>query len=87
MEEVIEKEESKPPTLYIKVTKENESDEKLTLLKEILHYEVGQSPVVLFYENDRRSIKLSQDEYVSYSEKLTERLKGLFGRENIVFKR
>lgn len=87
VEEVIEKEESKPPTLYIKVTKENESDEKLTLLKEILHYEVGQSPVVLFYENDRRSIKLSQDEYVSYSEKLTERLKGLFGRENIVFKR
>ncbi|MGP9042672.1 DNA polymerase III subunit alpha [Cytobacillus kochii] len=87
VEEVIEKEESKPPTLYIKITKENESDEKLTLLKEILQYEVGKSPVVLFYENDRRSIKLSQDEYVSYSEKLTERLKELFGGENIVFKR
>lgn len=72
--------------LYIKVSAETESNEWMNSLKEIIYRYKGKTPVILFYEKTRQTIQLTKDLWVDEESEALEKMKALFGAENVVLK-
>ncbi|MCQ6266560.1 DNA polymerase III subunit alpha [Fictibacillus sp. WQ 8-8] len=69
--------------LYLKI-QENPSSTRLNHLKDLLRSSHGNAEVILYYEQDRKSVKLSQ--LIAPTTELLSKIKELIGAENVVLK-
>lgn len=73
-------------TCYIKVTEEVESSGGLLLLaKEIKKYP-GTIPVILYFETTNEKRLLEKRNWITKVKELDEKIKNIFGNENVIFK-
>src|SRR5699024_9471129 len=57
-----------PSFIYIKVTKEKHQKEVLSFLKNVANDNPGERMIILFKEYEKKTIKLTEDYHVKYSE-------------------
>jgi len=81
-----QKQETKPKSVMIKISKEDEDSNKLNELKEILKNTVGKSPVILYYEKNKKTIQLSDIYNVEISDNLINIIEKLFGEDSIAIR-
>lgn len=80
------KEQSKSQLVYIRITHEHEHPSKLSLLKQLLKKHAGPISVILFYENGRRSIALSESYRVKPSPDLIRQIQSILGNDSVYVK-
>ncbi|WP_071396012.1 DNA polymerase III subunit alpha [Bacillus tuaregi] len=73
-------------TVFIKITKEQETVEQLQLLKGILKKHPGPVQVVLYYESTQKTIRLEERLFITPSKVCLEQLKEMVGDENVLLK-
>ncbi|MCR8643709.1 DNA polymerase III subunit alpha [Paenibacillus sp. N1-5-1-14] len=78
--------ETKPKKVYIKIKAIHERPEQLVVLKLMLQQHSGSSPVILFYESDRRSLALSEKYQVNPTPVLFQHIENLLGKDCVVVK-
>ncbi|KAB2338816.1 DNA polymerase III subunit alpha [Cytobacillus depressus] len=83
----IEKEESKDPVLYLKITKENENPEILHRLKKIFTENQGNIQIVLYYESSKKRIQLGEEDSVHPTEEFMSKLKKILGEQHVILKK
>src|SRR5699024_4772255 len=71
--------------IYIKITKEKQQKEVLSLLKNVANDNPGETMIILFNEYEKKTFKLTDDYHVKYSEAVLKELKSYFGNKNVVF--
>lgn len=72
--------------IFIRITPEHESPSKLTQLKLLLKLHTGSLPVILFYENGRRSLALSANYQVKPSSELIRQIQLILGPDSVIVK-
>jgi DNA polymerase III subunit alpha len=72
--------------LYLKIKKNQEQREFLHGLKKLLNNHNGDTPVVLYYEETRKSIRLGKEDYVRPTPLLLEEVQSLLGSDNVILK-
>ncbi len=72
--------------LYVKIENKHQLDETFAKLKEILKQYVGQTAVVIYYEDKQKSIALQREYWVSPSNSCIAELKQLLGETNVILK-
>ncbi|MDP4085987.1 MAG: DNA polymerase III subunit alpha [Bacillota bacterium] len=72
--------------LYLKITKEKQDSLALQQLKQVLKENKGQTQVVLYYENSRKTVRLANEFNVDGNEKLLITLEELLGSSNVVLR-
>jgi DNA polymerase-3 subunit alpha len=85
IEEAIEKDKTIKPTLFIKITAEQETVEKLQIIKETLERYLGSDHVVIYYEHKQKSIRL-EELRVDPNKKCMDELKKVVGNDNVFLK-
>ncbi|WP_027410176.1 DNA polymerase III subunit alpha [Anoxybacillus tepidamans] len=78
--------ELREQALYIKISPDHIRYGKLSVLKEALKKYRGHVPVVLYYEKDKKTIKLSEEYHVNASNECLEELREIFGYSYVVLK-
>lgn len=74
-------------TVFIKIGKEIENNPlKMNALKEKLMQSHGKSPVILYYETTRKTLRLSEDFSIAWDEKIKNELERIVGSGSIVVK-
>ncbi|MEC1155054.1 DNA polymerase III subunit alpha [Cytobacillus horneckiae] len=86
IDRIIEKINNRPPTLYLKLMEEKETKENLYSLKELISQNKGDTPVVLYYESTKKTIRLGENDYIHPSKIIIERLKNTFGKDNVILR-
>ncbi|MGX1982383.1 DNA polymerase III subunit alpha [Thermolongibacillus altinsuensis] len=76
----------KPAILYLKIDEHHVSSNVLHQLKNILKKHHGHTPVILYYEKERRKIQLPNEYAVHADEQCLEQLKALLGEGNVALK-
>jgi DNA polymerase-3 subunit alpha len=76
----------KPMALYLKIDEHHVSSHVLHQLKHVLKKHSGYTPVILYYEKERRKIQLPNEYAVHADEPCLEQLKTLLGEGNVVLK-
>ncbi|MGV3464727.1 MAG: DNA polymerase III subunit alpha [Heyndrickxia sp.] len=84
MDEVAETYKTETKKLYIRVTKEVEVSIGLEKMKKSFNEFPGEIPVILHYEESRRTIQLPAKNWVNGSVNCLRTLKDLLGRENVI---
>jgi DNA polymerase III subunit alpha len=84
MNEVAEIQKEKNVKLFLRIPKQVETPILLQKVKEIIFDFHGDTPVILYYEGQDRTFKLSKKEWVNCSEKCLKLLKELLGNENVI---
>ncbi|TCZ75311.1 DNA polymerase III subunit alpha [Paenibacillus albiflavus] len=72
--------------VYIRIAPEHEHPSKLSLLKQLLKKHTGPLSVILFYENGRRSIALSETYQVQPSPELIRQIQVVLGNDSVFVK-
>ncbi|WP_066050411.1 DNA polymerase III subunit alpha [Robertmurraya korlensis] len=72
--------------LYLKIQKHQEQGEFLHALKKLLNMHSGETPVILYYEEARRSIRLGKEDYIQPTPVLLKEIKSLLGSDNVILK-
>ncbi len=70
--------------IMIKISKKEENNETLNELKMLLRTYKGKTPVILYYERDKRKLQLSEEYHVDASQKLKKEIEKLLGKNTIV---
>jgi len=78
------KEEEKK--IIIKITKENENYGKLKELKAYLEQNKGDTPVIIYYESNKRTIQLSKEYWIKHSKKIKEYVENIMGNGTYISK-
>lgn len=86
VKDAIEKKEKKDPVLYLRITKDRETAEKLHALKQLFKKNEGAIQVVLYYESTQKSMRLGKEDLIQPSEELMDQLKKLLGENNVILK-
>jgi len=86
--EVVKNEEAEEGknVLYLKIQKHQEQGEFLHVLKKLLNRHSGGTPVILYYEETRRSIRLGKEDYVQPTTVLLKEIQSLLGSDNVILK-
>lgn len=72
--------------LYLKIQKHQEQGEFLHTLKKLLNRYSGGTPVILYYEETRKSIRLGKEDYVQPTTVLLREIQSLLGADNVILK-
>ncbi|MFB5164801.1 DNA polymerase III subunit alpha [Parageobacillus toebii] len=72
--------------LYVKIRPEHIASGKLFTLKELLKKYHGKTPVFLYYEQEQKMVKLTEEYDVALTDECIASLKALLGDEHIVVK-
>lgn len=72
--------------LYLKIQKHQEHGEFLHTLKKLLNRHSGGTPVILYYEESKRSIRLGKEDYVQPTTILIREIQALLGSDNVILK-
>ncbi|MBD8068958.1 DNA polymerase III subunit alpha [Bacillus sp. PS06] len=72
--------------LFLKIEGKHQQDDVLNQLKEILKQHNGTTEVVIYYENNQKTIALQREFWVSTQSNAIEQLKDLLGEKNVVLK-
>ncbi len=72
--------------LYLKIQKHQEQGELLHVLKKLLNRYSGDTPVILYYEETRRSIRLGKEDYVQPTTVFLKEIQSLLGSDNVILK-
>ncbi len=72
--------------LYVKIRPEHIASGKLFTLKELLQKYHGKTPVFLYYEQEQKMVKLTEEYDVALTDECIASLKALLGDEHIVVK-
>ncbi len=72
--------------LYLKIQKHQEQSEFLHALKKLLNRHYGGTPVILYYEESKRSIRLGKEDYVQPTTILIREIQELLGSDNVILK-
>jgi DNA polymerase III subunit alpha len=86
IKKVIPLDELDKPTLYLKIRPDHIHSGKMAKLKTILEHHHGYVPVVLYYEKERKTVKLSDEYQVNASADCLAELKALLGGTYVVLK-
>jgi len=70
--------------LFVRVTRELESTIALEKMKKSFREFSGNIPVILYYEESRRTIQLPPKDWVDGAEGCLRTLKDLLGKENVI---
>lgn len=73
-------------TCYLKIPSGENESFQLRQVHEILKNNKGSSPVILFYEKNKKKLVLGEENWVDYSGAIEEQLQEILGVENVVFK-
>ncbi|MBA4537112.1 DNA polymerase III subunit alpha [Bacillus aquiflavi] len=73
-------------TLYLRITKEKQSNENLQQLEKILKSFRGKTSVVLYYEIEEKAILLSKDYRVNPNSQCLQELINFLGKNNVILK-
>jgi len=77
---------SKNEKLYLKISKDKEND-ILNDIKKILSYYRGETPVYVYFEKDKKTVRATRDFWVNINNKeLIEKLKSILGENSIKLK-
>ncbi|MFE8696994.1 DNA polymerase III subunit alpha [Cytobacillus sp. FJAT-53684] len=87
VKKAIEKEESKDPKLYLKITKELENADLLYDLKHLFRQNEGTIQVILYYESTNKKINLGEEDLINPSDPFIKKLRELLGENNVILKR
>ncbi|WP_080844450.1 DNA polymerase III subunit alpha [Cytobacillus gottheilii] len=86
-EQAIATYKEKEPILYLKIPKEQETNEQLRQLKQLFKDHSGDTSVILYYESSGKRMRLGEEDCIHPTQSFLDRLKGLLGRENVILKR
>ncbi|GGH86732.1 DNA polymerase-3 subunit alpha [Pullulanibacillus pueri] len=75
-----------PQQLFLRITKSNRSSDVLYQLKNLLKQHPGNSPVLLYYEEEKRLVELSKDYHVEASASCLKTMSNLLGEEHVILK-
>src|SRR5699024_12787458 len=67
-----------PSFIYIKVTKEKHQKEVLSFLKNVTNDNTGETMIILFNDNEKKTFKITDVYYVKYSVALLNELNSTF---------
>lgn len=84
--EAIEDARQKEGTLFLKIEQDLETSDGLQKLKELLSSNRGSTEVVLFYDRNKRTIRLGNINRVNPKESLITELRSLLGEENVILR-
>ncbi|HZH58025.1 MAG TPA: DNA polymerase III subunit alpha [Metabacillus sp.] len=88
IQQLIETDDLSVPTqqekLFIKIEKQSTDQNKLIQIKDILKRFHGNTPVLLHYENEKRTIQLPEEFFITASDTSVNELMKLLGKENVV---
>ena len=80
------KERTSKNRLYIKIAEDSHSREIINKFNEILKKNKGNTPVILYYEKYKRTVRLRTEQWINVDEELLNTLQTLFGTGNVVLK-
>lgn len=86
IKKVLASDELHEQVLYVKVVSDHMRTGKLAALKQTLQNYHGHIPVVLYYEQERKTVKLSEEYHVNASNECLSELKKLLGDSYVVLK-
>lgn len=86
IEDVIHVDHQMSRTLYVRINHEIRQSGHLHQLKRTLKDFPGKTPVVLYYEEDDRAVRLDRNHWVNASEQCISQITNLLGKENVVLK-
>lgn len=72
--------------IVIKISIEKEKSKELNLLKEYLGRYKGDTPVILYYESDKRTLQLSKEYWIKDSVKIKELVENIMGNGTYISK-
>lgn len=72
--------------LYLKIEKRHEQSETLHDLKKLLAEYRGLTPIVLYYEAAKKSLRLGKEDYVNPSPQFLKQVINLLGEQNVILK-
>lgn len=73
-------------TLYLKIEKETNTPMHHEKLKILLKNNPGKTKIVLYYAEEKRTVRYGEKDRVYPSEKFLDQLEGIFGKENVILK-
>ncbi|OIJ12404.1 DNA polymerase III subunit alpha [Anaerobacillus alkalilacustris] len=82
----LQKKQKLESVLYIKISNEYASQKKLIQLKQVIKRYQGNVKVILYYEEKKQSVQLSDEYKISATKLCLEELYTILGRENVVVK-
>lgn len=85
VEEAIEKNNTIKPTLFIKITAEQETGENLQTVRGILERYLGANDVVIYYEQTKKRIRL-EELRINPNKQCIDELKKIVGNDNVFLK-
>jgi DNA polymerase-3 subunit alpha len=86
IEKWIQAQPDKQSVLYLKIIKEKTDENSLMQLKALLKGHKGDASVILYYEKDRKTVKLSPENNIDPSPTLLKLLSDFLGQQNVVLK-
>ena len=72
--------------LYLKIEADPQLDRKLYEVKHVLKQYYGQVPVLVYYEANKRTIRLTRENWVTPTNQCINELKKILGAQNVVLK-
>lgn len=72
--------------LFIKITVERQAQERLVELDQILKKNNGNTPVILYFEKTKKTVRLQSNQWIDPNNKVIEAIRALFGTSNVVLK-
>ncbi|MFV0559496.1 MAG: DNA polymerase III subunit alpha [Enterococcus sp.] len=73
-------------TCYLRITEESDQTDVMKKLSELFQKYPGATPIVLYYEKDKRKIILSETYWIEENPTINKQLSYLLGNDNVVFK-
>ncbi|MGE8206330.1 DNA polymerase III subunit alpha [Heyndrickxia sp. NPDC080065] len=78
--------ENKKKKLYLKIPQSLHPHESLQKIKSILHTNIGNVPVILFYEEKDQTIQLSKSDWANPTAECLNQLKLFLGEQNVILR-
>jgi len=79
-------EKSPQGKLFIKIGKSDQKNSLLGKMKFLIEKYKGRTPVILFYENENRTVQLAETEWINVKSNCIRELKHLLGEKNVILK-
>jgi DNA polymerase-3 subunit alpha len=86
LEEWLKTKSIKQPVLYLKIVEEKQDDKFLQQINKLLKKYQGTAVVILHYEKDHKTIRLSSENNINPAPELLQLLRNMLGPENVVLK-
>ncbi|MCU9614195.1 DNA polymerase III subunit alpha [Caldibacillus lycopersici] len=80
------KEQAGDVRIYLRIDDNHQTNSLLVQLKTIIKKYSGNTPVILYYENQNRTVQLAKDFWVEMDSECISKIKHLLGEENVVIK-